>query len=235
MNFLRQSTSAEKPLQASKWLQTQALINENELARLLQTLEETVGPFFLFSCGAVCPNGQGEINKENFINIYASYIQELKNGTLPDLLKNRSLFSPVITTTTDALFQIPVGEDKRIIRVSNPVIQLQAHHLDYSTVDKKFHAMVFGNNSIPWGIQFSYPQLYQDNTTKEVEMVRKSQKFPNTALFQALQKWMRQNTIPTPFIAEGKQMNVPMRLGKECLSWINQHPSLQEKNIQVKL
>lgn len=235
MTSLRQSSTAEKPLQASKWLQSPSLISENELANLFKFLEEFFGEFFLFSCGVVCNNEKGEISKEEFLTIYNGYIQNLKDGKVPDHTTYRSLFSPVMTTTLKALFQIPVSEDRHIIRVSQPVIQLQAHYIDYSTIDKKFHSMVFGINSIAWGLQFSYPQLYQDNETKEVEIIKKSQRFPNTALFQLLQKWMRQNTIPTPFIAEGKTIHVPMRLGKECLSWINQHPTLVQKNIVVKL
>lgn len=232
---LRASTSAEKPLQASKWLQVQALLSRNELDNLLNFLEKSLGVVFLFSCGVVCTKEKGQLSKEQFLNDYDTYLKSLMKGEIPDLNVYRSIFSPAMTTTTDALFTIPVGEDRQIIRVARPVVQLQAHHIDYSTVDKKFHSMVFGADSIAWGLQFSYPQLYQDNETKQVEIIKKTATFPNTALFQLLQKWMRQHTIPTPFIAEGKTTNVPMRLGKECLSWINKHPQLIQKNITVKI
>lgn len=230
---LRQSTAAEKPLQASKWLQSQALISKEELEDLFHTLEEA-SPFYLYNCGAVCSKDKGEINKKDFIETYGKYINSLKQGETPDLAFYRTIFSPALTLTTEALFTIPIGEDKQIIRIARPVIQLQAHNMDYSTVDKKFHSMVFGIDSIAWGLQFSYPQLFQDNETREVELVKKTKAFPNTALFQSLQKWMRQQTIPTPFITEGKVTNVPMRLGKKCLDWINQHPQLIQKNISVK-
>jgi hypothetical protein len=232
---VRQSTTLEQPLQASKWLKVQALISGNECAHLFQFLEETVGSFFLYSCGVVCNKEKGAIDKQEFLDFYGAYIHSLMSDKIPDLALYRGLFSPVMTMTTDALFSIPVGEDREIIRVSKPVIQLQAHHMDYSTVDKKFHSMVFGIDSIAWGIQFSYPQLYQDTVTKEVEIIKRTKTYPNTVLFQRLQKWMRQYTIPTPFIAEGDVINVPMRLGKECFVWINQHPQLVQKNISVRV
>lgn len=241
MTSLRSSTTAEKPLQASKWLQIQALLSKNELAELFKFLDSSCvdknadKTFYLYACGTVCSKGEGEISKNTFLTIYGNYIDHLMQGKLPDPTFYRTAFSPAITVSTDTLFTIPVGDDRQIIRISKPVIQLQAHNMDYSTVDKKFHSMVFGMDSIPWGIQFSYPQLYQDNQTKQVEIIKKSQEFPNTILFQTLQKWMRQNTIPTPFIAENTSINLPIRLGKECLSWINHHPSLVKKNITVKM
>ncbi|HEV8051440.1 MAG TPA: hypothetical protein VGP47_03020 [Parachlamydiaceae bacterium] len=234
MISLRQSTSVEKPLQASKWLQSQALLSRNELSALFEYLETSLGTFFLYYCGVVCSKEKRDTSKNEFLDIYDAYIHSLMNGQAPDLSLYRSLFSPSMTVSTDALFTIPVGDDRQIVRISRPVIQMQAHNIDYSQVDKKFHSMVFGTDSIAWGIQFSYPQLFQDNETREVELVKKGQAFPNTALFQLIQKWMRQHTIPTPFIADGKTVNVPMRLGKECLPWINQHSQLVKKHISVK-
>jgi hypothetical protein len=232
---LRQSTAAEVSLQASKWLKVQALLGLNELQELFAYLKGSVGDFVLYSCGGVCKKEEGEISKQTFLERYGNYLNDLQTGQTPDLNLYRSLFSPAMTTTTEALYALPIGQDRQIIRVAKPVVQLQAHNLDYSTEDKKFHSMIFGMDSVSWGIQFSYPQLYQDNETKQVEMVRKGADFPNTALFQAIQKWMRQNTIPTPFLAEGVLTNVPARLGKECFSWINRHPQLIKKNISVKL
>lgn len=231
---LRRSTSAEKPLQASKWLQTPALLSKEELQHLFEFLEESFH-FYLFACGVVCNEEKEEASKQEFLENYGNYIEKLKHGELPDATLYRSFFSPIMTMTTEALFTIPVEKDRQIIRISKPIIQLQAHYMDYSTLDKKFHSMVFGRDSIPWGLQFSYPQLYQDNQTKQIEVIKKSTAFPNTALFQLLQKWMRQYTIPTPFMAEGTLCNVPMRLGKHCLEWINRHPKLIQKNLSVKI
>jgi hypothetical protein len=232
---IRTGTASEKPLQASKWLQVQALLSINELKGLFKSLEEALGTIFLFSCGVVSPKDKQELPQQEFFKAYEAYIECLMRGENPDHVLYRSLFSPAMTLSTDALFTLPVGDDRQIIRVSRPVIQLQSHNIDYSTVDKKFHSMVFGTDSIAWGIQFSYPQLFQDNETKQVEIVKNNKAFPNSPLFQHLQKWIRKETIPTPFIAEGKLTNVPMRLGKECLPWINQHPQLVGKNIRVNV
>lgn len=229
MGKLRISTVEEAPLQTSKWLKTQVILDENEMRDLCDSL----GGFHFFLCGSICNLGEGELSKESFLKHYRDYIATLRHGNLPDQASYRPWFSPVMTTTTEVLYTIPMSETKQLIRVAKPVVQLQAHHMGYSETDGKFRPMVFGSDSIPWGIQFSYPQLFQDDSTKEVMQVRHSPEFPNSPLFQSLQKWMRTYTIPTPFVVNGETMNVPMRIGKACLPWINKHPQLQAKGIAV--
>lgn len=226
---IRRGSPAESPLQASKWLSTQALLEADEMSLLL----EEIAPFFLFKSGAVLRRGDALVAKEKFLSDYKKYIDELRSGISPEASYYRPLFSLAMTTSTDALFSISLSDEKEIIRIAKPVIQMQIHFMSYSTVDKKFHPMVFGQGSIAWGVQFSYPQLFQDAETKQVEIVKDLQ-LPNTKVFHLLQRWMRAKTIPTPFLAEGILTNVPVRLGKGCLSWINSHPHLVQKGLQVE-
>lgn len=231
MNNLRTSTVNEVPLQTSKWLKIQVILDDNEMRDLCDSL----GDFYFFLCGSIFNQGEGELSKESFLDHYRDYVLALQQGKLPDQASYRQWFSPVITKSTDALYVIPMADAKQLIRVASPVIQLQAHHMGYSEIDGKFRPMVFGCDSIPWGIQFSYPQLFRDNATKVVEQIRYSPEFPNSQLFQLLQKWIRTHTIPTPFVVNGESANVPMRIGKACVAWINNHPQLNDKGISVKL
>lgn len=230
MQELRVSTSSEPPLQTSKWLKVPVLLDAEEMEGLLNSL----GTHYLFLCGAVRPKGKGFLSQSEFLQHYAGYIDNLKEGILPPIDSYKNWFSPAMTVTTEALYSIPIGEGQEIVRVAKPVVQMQAHMMDYSPIDKKFRSMIYGSESIPWGIQFSYPQLFQDPVTKQVESTKNTPDFPNYHLFHALQKWVRQNTIPAPFFVEGVLHNVPMRLGKKCLSWINRHPQLVKKGISVK-
>jgi hypothetical protein len=214
-------------MEASKWLTVQALLDIDEIEELFQILRN----FKLYIIGSVIDINETEMPLEKFLNVYRSYVNALKEGIVPNELEYRPIFTSVVSASSDFIKSVPVNEGKQIIRVVKPVIQLQPHRLGYSVVEEKFRPMVKGKDSIAWGIQFSYPQLYQEG--EEVIKVDASELFPNTALFHILQKWMRQKTIPTPFIVDGKKMNVPIRLGKNCFSWINRHPQLIEKNITV--
>lgn len=218
-------------MQASKWLTCPILIDDQEMSSLCNTL----GAFHIYLTSGVLTEGEGEVSHEAFLECYKTYVNALQKGQLPEESHYRQLFSAVFSTSSEALYSVDVGNQQHLIRLSKPVIQLQAHRIDYSSADGKFRSMAFGSDTIPWGIQFSYPQLYMDQNTQQAMQVDASETFPNTQLFRTLQRWVRANTIPTPLIVHDKEINIPMRLGKQCLSWINNHPQLVKKGIKVKV
>ncbi len=221
--------STNIPYRASKWLSVALLIDVEEMNSLLKSLENV----HIFTVGRVVKLGKGLISQETFLNVYSQYIEQLKKRQVPDDSLYRAFFASVLTTALDHLYSFPVGTDSQLIKIIKPVVQMQAHNLDYSKADEKFRPMVFGQDSVLWGIQFSYPQLFEDPQTHEVYKVNESSQFPNTKLFRTLQRWAREHTIPTPFIVENRMINVPMRLGKSCLSWINNHPQFEKKGLRV--
>ena len=223
------TVESEPPMEASKWLKVQVLADSQEMVSLF----DAMGHFEIYLTGIITKSGEGEVSKPEFLEKYSYYVESLKNGRMPDESVYRSCFSTIFTVASDVLYAISMPENRQLIRVSKPVIQLQAHSMDYSVHDNKFRPMVFGLDSILWGIQFSYPQLFLDPKTKEVLQVADNEMFPNTRLFRVLQKWMRQETMPTPFLVGKEKVNVPMRLGKQCMGWINRHPQLLNKKLQV--
>lgn len=224
---LRLSSTSEMPMQASKWLKVQLLVDNEEMTHLVQSLP----PFFIYQTSLVTNVGEEEVAHSKFLTVYRDYVEDLKSGKVPDDPLYRQLFSTVFTVCSDSLYLVPFDSGRQLVRIFSPVVQLQAHHMDFFPLDKKFRSMSFGTQAISWGIQFSYPQLYQNPHSLEPEKVGAN--FPNTALFHALQQWVRNHTIPTPFHIGELQVNSPMRLGKNCLSWVNNHPQLKEKAIVV--
>ena len=217
------------PLQASKWLSIQVLLDEDEMASLLTQLHELK----ILLTGRVAKRGEEIISTSHFLQKYNSYVAALRNGEVPQDALYRDVFSTIWTSDPDAAYAVEIDNDRHILRASKPAVQLQLHRLGYSSIEDKFRPMIFGKDSIDWGIQFSYPQLFKNPITHEAEKVIAGETFPNTALFQNLQRWLRQHSQPTPFIVSGKKTNVPIRLGKKCFAWINQHPQLLEKGIKV--
>jgi len=224
-------SGSEPPMQASKWLQHQVLVDADEMEALFQEL----GNFSIYHVSGLVKSGEEEISKPKFLDSYRQYVQDLKQGKMPSESAYRQIFSSVFTCSPDILYAIAVGENQYLVRISRPVIQLQAHRMDYSPLDGRFRSMVLGSESIVWGLQFSYPQIFENPLTHEVEQVRDTADFPNTQLFKKLQKWIRNNTVATPFLVDGKKINVPIRLGKHCFSWINCHPQLLAKDLKVQV
>lgn len=219
--------SLDAPFQASKWRKYPVLLDLDEMRDLITLL----GEFWIVPISGLVSLGDEIINHERFLEHYAVYISALKQGRLPDETDLRLYFSTAWTNTLDALYAVVVKSNQVLVRVAQPVIQLQMHKFDYSQHDETFRSMIFGE-SIHWGIQFSFPSLFQDKDL-QVFRVREGLQFPNASLFKILQRWLRLNTIATPFKVENKVVNVPMRLGKTCLTWINAHPQFSQKGLSV--
>lgn len=229
--MLRESTpQQEGVMRVSRFLSVQALLDTSEMEKLLTTLQ----PFHIVIGGAVSEKGKGEVSPTSFLAVYRDYVEALKAGKLPEETHYRERFSDFWTVDTDILYAIPVAGGSQVIRTTRPVLQLQAHSMSYSARDGKFRPHVLGKECIVWGIQFTYPQIYQDPKTGSIQKLGPKDDFPNALLFKNLQRSLRSLSTPTPFLVEGRRINVPMRLGKACRSWIHAHPQLKEKNITVE-
>jgi hypothetical protein len=212
-------------LQASKWIKHPVLLSFSEMQNLLQALS----PVFIALVSEPVEEQEMLLAHETFLDVYRGYIHSLEAGEIPDEKNVRKFFSSIWTSSITPLYAIPAGK-KFLVKSKEPVIQLQRHHFFYSALDKKIHSMVMSPESIPWGIQFAYPQLFQDPTSQEIRGVKECL---NAPLFLKLARWMRTWTVPTPLILEGKRTNVPLRIGKEVLPWIGRHPKLKEQGIGV--
>lgn len=221
--MLRISTpQAEGVMQVSKALKIPVLLDDEEMRELFKAL----GHFLIYDMSRLVGKEHGRVDKEVFLEFYSVYIKSLKEGLLPDESLCKPLFSSIFTSQEEVLFAMPVGDEKYLIKSIRPVVQLQTHHLFFSKVDEKFYSLAQGKDTITWGIQFSYPQIFQDPKSKEFKKTSTHTEFTNTPLFLALSRFVRQNTLPTPLIYQEKQTNLPVRLGKRCFSWIANHPQL---------
>lgn len=223
------SPQDEGVIQVSKALKIRVLLDEKEM----EDLVFNIGDFEIYDVSRVVGEDHGFIDKRVFLRGYSQFVEALRTGKFPDESLVKHLFSSVFTMKRELLYAMKVGEKKFLIKALRPIIQLQTHHLLYSELDGKFHSIAQGKETIAWGLQFSYPQIFQDPKSKSFSKVTSTPDFPNTALFLALQQWMRQNTLPTPFMVQGKKINLPVRLGKRCFSWIERHPCLIEKGFQI--
>jgi len=207
--------------QGSKWLKYQVLCDEKELEKLFEKLR----PFHLFHMTGI---GDGKpLQEEVFLQTYASWIDLLKKGRVPEEKSLRKILAAAITRNLDALWIQEVPAKGYLIKISKPLIQIQAHFFTYSKADGVFRPMSMGMGSVFWGLQFSYPQIYQDAKTMEIVPAKKEE------LFETIRIWVREETRATPFVVDGKRTNAPIRLGRNCFSWIASHPQLKEQEIFI--
>lgn len=230
---LRESTlAAEGPLLVSRPLKIPFLLDVDEMNQLFAELFKDYRTLTLYKVAGITPRGEEELPPAVFLTKYADYIQHLKNGETVDETLFRPYFSLFLSILDTILYAIPV-ESNVLVRATRPILQMQSHHLSYTQGEGEFRSLAYGQNTLSWGLQISYPTVYQDAKTQEVYDVKETPEFPNTAVFRSFQRWIRHNTLPTPFLVEGKKINVPARLGKSCFSWINRHPGLIAAGVRV--
>lgn len=218
------------PFLASKYLHIQVLVDEEELTALFQSLS----PFQIFSTLGLMEAGKNIIAKDAFLSLYKNYIELLKAGKEMDETPFRFTFTALLTSTEDAIQRVTSSDKREMIRPKLPCIQVQPHRFIFSSSEHKFYPMVFGKDAISWGLQFSYPQLFQDPVSRDVKNSLE-ESFPNALLFRQIQLWIRKETLPSCFIFNDKETYVPIRIGKKCFSWINNTYELKKQNLRVKI
>ncbi len=222
------SVSAAMVLHASKWLQHPVLLEVEEMRALLTEL----GQFGIYNTDRISLLGDEKMPPEEFLEAYTYYVGELKAGRLPEDRYYRLAFSAALSASDQVFHVRPVEGGRQLLKAVRPVVQMQPHTFDYFPADNKFRSMVFGKQAVVWGIQFSYPQVYQDPYTRAFIDVAKSRE-PNTELFRRLQLWLRRETLATPFLLGGERRNAPIRIGRQVLPWIARHPQLAAKGMGV--
>lgn len=230
MNSLRRSTLAiEGSCPVSKWLQTALLLGSSEMRNLLNE----IAPFFMLRIDAVLSKKEGIIEHSEFLHAYDAYIQSIASGQEVDERLAKRFFQAAWTISLDCATSIEVPNDRHIIKLSRPAVIIQHHRLSFSAIDEKFRSMVFGVDTFPFGIQISYPQLFKDPKTQELEKILVLEKFVNTPLFRKIQKWVRSSTRPVTFLFGDKKTTIPVRIGKEALDFVNHHPWLVKHHFKV--
>jgi len=226
MSLLRLSEPSKEGIyQGSKFLKHQILCSPEELALLFQA-----SSFYLFPLTGL---GDGNpVSSASFLAEYSLWIEKLKQGAVPSDAELRKVLACAMTADLDSLWLQPVPQNRFITKIAKPVIQIQAHFFTYSSLDGEFRPMTMGMESIFWGLQFSFPQIYQNPRTMELLEVEES---ANSQLFEKVKKWVREISRATPFSVDGKRINSSIRIGKSCLEWVKSHPQLAAKQIGIFL
>jgi len=228
--MIRISPKKAPPYLASKWLHFDLLVDTQEFRQLFDSLGSSIS---LFSTMGVQPKDKSRIVIEEFLQVWQRYIDDLQQSKKVDERLYRFFFTALLTQDESYIRALDLPDDKEMIVPYAPCLQMQFHRFIYSKTDKSFKSQSFGQTALSWGVRLSYPQLFQYPETRAVENALKKEKFSNAELVPALRSWLRKQTIPTPFLIDGKKVVTTSRLGKNCFSWINAHPDLRANNLEV--
>lgn len=219
----------EGDLHASKWLKHQFLLSKQEHADLFTSFEG----FVMYQASGPVYESLALITRNQFLKQYSDYIDSIVSGREIDISQWRRFFCNYLTVDPEALYKIVLTDGRVIIKASRPTVQMQLHTFFPSDVDGKFHSMVMASDCIHFGLQISYPQIFEDPKTHQFSKTLDSSVFPNTSLFKHIVRYLRSHTVPTPLLFKGQRSVAPFRIGKECFPWINNHVGCIKKQLQV--
>lgn len=211
---MQKLAKAPPSLKISKIIKIPIFLEPSEFKSFILYILEASPEAILFDTQKVLLCNEGLHPLTDLIDSYYEYITAL--------LRNEAYSSPLFSyalSETDTIFaSLALSDNRQLIRTLKPPIQLQPHSFYYSAESQNFYSMVFGEQSLSFGVQISYPLLYQDPESGEAIEIQKAASFPNFALFQKIRFYIRHNTVPLSLAVEGKKMNLPIRVGKKALS-----------------
>lgn len=221
--------SKEGSLQAAKWMYLRMLIDPSELRAFF----DSIAPMFLVNISSVCLKEQLVISLEEFFYLYEEYINSLKKGITGSVKTKIQQGSWGLSKTLSPFYLMQFQDERFLAKLKTPVIRIK--HFDFHHIPEQ-NAFIFTHHkehSIPWGLECSFPQFYQDPVTHLPVEILKNHEDPNTRVFKSMQKWVRDSTLPVPFMVEGHKKVVPFRLGKKCFEWINLYPELRNRGLKL--
>lgn len=201
----------EGELHCSKWLKHAVLLTMEEMKLLWGVLD----PYFLLSPVQIVPKENWRVLKERFLSQYAQYLvwlQEEKEFPPSSLRKE---FTLLLTDSLNAVYAVPLPQDRILVKARAPVIQIQIYHCFISAFDQKIYPMAMNADSFTWGLQFSYPQIYEDPKNGIFKKVLLDGGFGNTVVYKQIVSWLRKHTKPAAFSIGGNSVVAPFRIGKE--------------------
>ena len=152
MNITISTVEEEGSYQASKWIRVTALLDPEEMDSLLENIGGTFHPL-----GKVVSQNESSISAELFSNEYRKWIEGLKEGKVPEERDLRKILACAWTTDLGAVYLEEVGENRCLVRIRKPVVQINSHFFRYSSLDGEVRSKSFGKEGIFWGLNFLFP------------------------------------------------------------------------------
>lgn len=212
----------------SKWISIDVLIDSDELKDLFTHCANPI----LLSMQNLSEDHPFHLDQSSLLQKYDSYISDLKKGMIPQLKEIRTYFYFFLTAHMNDIFMKELSKGKKKLFYNTPLVEFKPICLNLSKVDHTLRVMPLSPSGVLWGLKISFPGMVQKYQSPLIESIDFKQE-PNGILFSKIRKWIRDNTRATPFLIGSKKVNLPIRLGKKCLNWINHHPQLIPLRLQV--
>ena len=220
---LQLRTKAVNKYQISKIQTIRVLLGDVEYRRLFEEL----GVETLVSLGQITESKAARISVKTYVKEYQYYLEELQqNASYP--------LRTIGIDEESAFIEKQLADGRVCMLPQRPFIQIQEHTF-MITSDGRVQSMCFGEESIRWGVQISYPALFYNSEMGQPQEVLKMSHFANTKIFLRLRRYLRHASIPVTLqLQQHALLRTTFRMGRDCKGWANRYLGLQKHLLEVK-
>jgi hypothetical protein len=213
-----------EPASFSMWLSLAFLVSKEEFRALL----EEIVPFYIIKSDALLNKEEGILSLEALIAVYDRYL----DGGLSLDKESQFLFQSVWTASLETVYQIEIGAHRAILKIAKPSIIATPYKILYSKEEERFFPMILNKEAHSLGLQLSYPQLYLDPKSRELNKVLLND-FVNNAFFKKIRAWFRKHTYPLQVEIEGIKKVMPLRVTESVKPIISKMKWIEEAKIRL--
>ncbi len=210
--------------QASKWWKLQVFFSLDALDFFFQDL----GSFWICPLGKVLQEEEQILEKDQYLQAYKKKVDQYLTHHITPIEE----ISPcAFTVLKEDLYLMNLSQNRFLLKIKNPVVQVHPYFFRFSKQNRSFLSNVYAEDSIFWGLQFSFPQIFQDEDLNLHKV--HPQTFANAALFQKMRRWIRKHTSPISFEFEGEKIVTSMRASPQLFCLLQKYPKLIELGLNI--
>ena len=221
--FRVSTPSLEGSYEAAKWLKWPVLADEKEFGELFRRL----APCDLVPLTGVVEPDRLLMPSDCFLAEAKRWIERLQQHQAPTMEDLRTVLACALTNDRDAIWLHEVKPERYLVKSKNRSCRSKPIFFPIRSKTKPFIRWCSAKRVSSGASSFPIPKFFSipiGNTEKSTRRFR-------TQFFSEIRQWTRDVTRPASFLVDGKKVNVPMRIGKNCLSWIASHPQLKQHNL----
>lgn len=219
----------EGDYRVSKWMNFQLLLNESELLELFKEIEVQ----HLLCLSHVGIYEDLYLSKQNYLNLYAKYLELLQKDTILESREIIKKLNVAIAYDFQDFYKIPLPDDKILIKMKSPSIQIKPFHFVYNHELEKFLPNVCSSSTIYFGLEISFPQIFQDPKTFVIKHIFKDQKLKSAQQFKKIRSFVRDHTQPARFQIKDNVKVATFRIGKKCINFAKSCPALKKEGLLI--
>ncbi len=205
----------------SKWIHHSFFLSPTEWEELFSSIPG----FLCFSLKN--PQHESEIlkDKKELFTAYREDVERFLHSKA--LIHSQKILPLALTRDPQDLGLQKVADGRVLVSIRRPLLLLRPHFFSLSQLDLS----IAGGKRVFWGLQVSYPLVYIDPTSQEIQ---EGIQAPNGAIFTSFRKWIRKKTKYISLRIGEKRIACPYRISKEMIPLLKKNPSSLPEGVSVE-